>query len=218
MENKFTYRDGIQILFNGILALLGLLFVLYMYGVNVLDINVSEGKLITYVIENEVLMSVIVLPICFVLGQTVLAVDYFLFILCNSKKCRLKFFYSNCFIVKFIFWLFYGCRVYGQKLYYHETELREKYEECKNNSAYNIVECTQKILDSHKEGATKDSPRYKTFADFYKGFCMTLFSIMVAMIVKLEWKYTVIFLFLWLCALLRQWFYSQLWVKEIYVK
>ena len=74
MENKFTYRDGIQIMFNGILALLGLLFVLYLYGINVLDITVSDGKLVTYIIENEVLMSVIILPICFVLGQTVIAV------------------------------------------------------------------------------------------------------------------------------------------------
>ena len=218
MENKFTYRAGIQIMFNGILALLGLLFVLYLYGINVLDITVSDGKLVTYIIENEVLMSVIILPICFVLGQTVIAVDYLVFILCNPKKCRLKFFYSRCIIVNYVFWMFYGCRKYGQKLYFFRNELRAEHASLENHLE-DIVEDTQTFLDNNKKQTeNKNAPRYSTFSDFYKGFCMTTFCIMVAMMIKHEWVWFGVFLFVWLCALLRQWFYSQLWVKAVYKK
>lgn len=201
-----TYRDFIQVIFNGILANIALLFGLYICGIE----HIIDNDVFKLLVDNQFIGTIVLLPVFFVEGHTVIALDKIIFSLILCKKIRLSLFFSDCKFKRRLFDMLYGCRIYGQKCYLFEKYLRSRQGDVFRNDI-------QQIIEEKKRTKTPEYiKRFNTFADFFKGFCLIVFTLLIITLIQSEWVWFSVFFFIWLCSLRRQWFYSNLYVTKNY--
>ena len=75
-----TYRDFIQVIFNGILANIALLFGLYICGIE----HIIDNDVFKLLVDNQFIGTIVLLPVFFVEGHTVIALDKIIFSLILS--------------------------------------------------------------------------------------------------------------------------------------
>ena len=204
---ELTYRDFIQVIFNGILANIALLFGLYICGID----HIIDNEVFKLLMDYQLIGTIILLPVFFVEGHSIIALDKIIFNLILCKRIRLILFFSDCKFKRCLFDILYGCRIYGQKCYLFENYLRSRQGDVFRNDIQQIIEEKKKSESSEKIN------RYNTFADFFKGFCLIMFTLLIITFIQSEWMWFSVFMFIWLCSLRRQWFYSNLYVKKNYI-
>ena len=191
MESKLTYRDAIVQIFSGIFLNISLF--LFFGEQSVLNVETMS---------SASLFLIVFLPICFLEGNLLLALDNIIFFTTFKKDCKFSVF------EKFprLFLFFYSNRIIGQVLVH-----------LKNNEKENPItkesfkEFYKKIIRT-KDNET--SSRYCTLNDFFKGVVLILLFDTVMSLCQLKYIYAIIFfgcLFLSYCRGIK---YAHLYVLK----
>lgn len=215
LDGKLEYRDYVVHIFSGILSDVFLLTAFW----PTLPPHWWEQEL-----HNAVVWSIIAIPVLFLEGHFIMAIDRFLFIELPSwcfdlkkqkkkskgtdekmfdgdnqvsapyRKAREKL-YQKC---KILFHLLFGKRVIGQKIIRKEK-----------------VGPLVKIKKEDKESQTG---RYYAMSDFFKGVGLSAWIAVVVAFALQNWRAVVVLCVVIVLAWLRCRFYSRLYVKYRYKK
>lgn len=196
---SLSYRDLVVYIFTG------LLFNLFLWAAlwPILPVNFWE-----YDLQNEVIWSLIAIPVLFLEGHFILAVDRLLFVeipqiisvkykkerMANKakafKECRrdLK---TNC---SFLFYLLFGKRITGQ-ITIQDKQSKQK------------IESENSITD-----------RYYILSDFFKGIGCSAWVALFVALYYCNWCVLFVLLAIIVLSWLRTRFYSSLYVRKVYKK
>lgn len=215
LDSKLEYRDYVVHVFSGILFDVFLLTAIW----PTLPLHWWEHEL-----HNAVVWSIIAIPVLFLEGHFILAIDRFFFIefpsWCFGLKKQKKnndgtvekpsddddqesapyreareIMYQKC---KTLFYLLFGKRIIGQKI------IRKK-----------NVGPLVKIKNRDKENRAR---RYYVMSDFFKGVGFSAWTSIIVAFALQNWHAVVILGLVIVLAWLRCRFYSRLYVKSSYKK
>ena len=192
MSIDFTYRDYITLIFNGILLNLSLVFI---FGLD----NLRDNEILQFLINNQIIGASIALPVVFLEGHLLLALDKILFEII-PEQIRLKLFLKGG-LFRMLFYSIFWCRIYGQKLYYHRTILDKNDDLLKSNKGSSIVDKIQNKMKKKTDKRIKTSSRYYCFSDFFKGVCLTTFSCAILSLTTHKLNYFTFFIILFVLSL-----------------
>ena len=205
IDNQLTYRDNVVHIFTGILFNV---FMAVAYCNNISS-NLWEIEL-----KNEIILSFLAIPVFFLEGHLLLAIDRIFFIdiprtyfLLKSRKmdtntdteeiyltARRNFYNKHSFLFK----LLCGKRIIGQKV------IQEK----ENNLD----------LKTKREDNAELCSRYYILSDFFKGCGISAWIALIVACVKHNWWAVIIFSVLLFLLRQRCSFYSSSYVKNKYAK
>lgn len=189
LESKLTYRDAIVQTFNGIFLNVSL----FLFFGEQTALNVEA-------LPSTSLFLIAFLPICFLEGHLLLALDNILSFTTFKKDFKFSF------LKKFprLFLFFYGNRIIGQVLVLFQ-----------NNGKSEDIEAFKEFYN--KIIRTKDdetSDRYCTLNDFFKGVVLILLFDTIMSLCQLKYIYAVIFLCCLFLSYCRGSKYARLYVRK----
>ena len=141
MNSKFSYRDTLVYILNGLIAMI-------LVGINYWDLGLSQ--ILTAKIENLNIAILLAIPLSFLLGHLVLSFDHFLFNVLINKSMRDKLRTGK---YKFLFSLLFGYRIVAYRDNYWKDNPNDYYQICRtlrNKRRYDHASNLYVLSDSFK--------------------------------------------------------------------
>ena len=189
MDSKLTYRDTLTLVFVSIITDVFILFSLRSI--------VNWEWLMSCDTKNTCIIGIISIPLLYLEGHLIYALDNLFFIELLSQKFRFKLY--NCKCTRWLFYIIYSSRIFGQKCIIASNGNKEVTKEIIDN-------LFTKIIDNI-------SDRYYVIADFCKG---AMFACMCAGIISCiyeDWMAVCGFAMCYFLLYFRAKRYSILYVK-----